>query len=87
MNINIIRNLAKTKKEQLKKNGDDLRKINNILNLLKDDMCFFKIDINLSIPILLYIGISEDKVRDIYFKLISADNYKREYDIRKMIGK
>ena len=85
MNIVKIKELALVKKEELKNNGENLDKINNILDFLEDEMCFFKVDINLSIPILLYIGIKEDDVVDVYFKLISAVNYKEKCQVRKGI--
>lgn len=87
MNIKEVRKYALRKKEILKKNNDDLDRINNIIAFLSDDMCFFKVDINLSIPILVYLGISEENVKDVYFQLISPVNYKGEYKVRKIIGK
>ena len=87
MDIEKIRKLALSKRQILEQNGEDLSKVNNVLSFLKDDMCFFKVDINLSIPILLYLGVKEEEVKDVYFQLISANNFKREYDVRKIISK
>ena len=85
MTINELKKLALVKKEELIKNNENLSKINNILMFLEDDMCFFKVNINISIPILLYLGISEDSVKDIYFQLISAKNYKKDCTVRKIM--
>lgn len=83
MTIQEIRKIAENKKNELIKNGESLDKINNIIILLKDDMCFFKIDINISIPILLYLGIPEDKVKDIYFELIDIKNFREDIKVRE----
>ena len=86
MNNDNIKQLALEKKQQLILIGEKLDKIDNILAFLEDNMCFFKVDINLSISILLYLGIPEDKVKDVYFQLISIENYnKKEYEVRKII--
>lgn len=87
MNIDNIRKLALEKKEKLKLSGENLEKIDLIICFLSDDLCFFKVDINLSIPILLYLGISKETVKDIYFQLISSNNYKKEYEVRTIIEK
>lgn len=80
-----IRDLALKKKNELMTKGEDLKKINNIITFLQDDMCFFKTDIYTSIPILLYLGVGEDEVKDVYFELMSIDNYKKGPDIRTII--
>ena len=87
MNIDKIRNIALLKKQVLEHCCEDLSKINNILSFLSDDMCFFKVDINISIPILLYLGVKEDEVKDVYFQLISVNNYKMDCDVRTIVGK
>lgn len=87
MTINDLKKLALLKKEQFKNNSDELKKIDNVIDFLSDEMCFFKVDINLSIPILLYLGITEENVKDVYFELISSKNFKKEYDVRRCVGK
>lgn len=87
MTVNELKKIALLKKEQNSNNLVELEKINNIISMLNDDMCFFKIDINLAIPILLYLGISEDIVKNVYFELISSKNFKTECEVRKCIGK
>lgn len=87
MEINKIRELASNKRIEMEKLGNDLKKIDSIIQLLSDDMCFFKISINLAIPVLLYLGISEQQVRDVYFQLINSKNFKKEFQVRKIIGK
>lgn len=54
----------------------------NIIIALSDDMFFFKTDINISIPILLYIGISEDNVKKVYFELIDYKNFHNDLSVR-----
>lgn len=85
MTIDDVRNLANIKKNQLISIGESTDKINIAIELLKDDMCFFKVDINIMIPILIYIGISEEKVKDVYFDLISIKNFNSNYKIRNGI--
>ena len=87
MSINKIREIAFNKRVELEKQGEDLKKINSVISLLSDDMCFFKININMAIPILLYLGISEQDVKDVYFQLIDASNFVKEPIVRKIIGK
>ena len=87
MSINKIREIAFNKRAELEKQGEDLKKITSVISLLSDDMCFFKININMAIPILLYLGISEQDVKDVYFQLIDASNFVKEPIVRKIIGK
>lgn len=85
MNINDIRKLAIEKKERLMLNDESVDMIDSVLAFLSDDMCFFKVDINLSIPILLYLGIREDNVKEVYFQLLDSKNFKKECEVRTII--
>lgn len=85
MNIEDIRNLAIRKKEELLKSGENSEKIDTILALLNDDMCFFKLDINIAIPILSYLGIEEKQLVDVYFCMISCANFKKGNKVRTAI--
>ena len=85
MTIDDVRNLALLKKEELIKSGEKIDKINTAIDLLKDDMCFFKVDINIMIPVLLYIGIAEENVKNVYFSLIDYKNYQSSNKVRNAI--
>ena len=87
MNISKLRQLAIAKKEELENKNESLDKINNIIDFLEDDMCFFKLNINLSVPILLYLGISEKDVKNVYFEIISPNNFRKEPEVRRGIDK
>lgn len=78
MTIKEIRNLAVEKREQILQAGENTEKIDNVINFLKDDMCFFKINIDISVPILLYLGISEEKVEEVFFDLIDFKNFNSD---------
>ena len=78
MTIKEIRNLSVEKREQILQAGENTEKIDNVINFLKDDMCFFEINIDISVPILLYLGISEEKVEEVFFDLIDFKNFNSD---------
>lgn len=87
MTIDELRTLALAKRMEFERAGEDLGKINRVITFLSDDMCFLKVSINISIPMLLYLGVSLENVKDVYAELINAKNFKTECSVRKIIGK
>lgn len=85
MKIDDIRKLAAIKSESIINNDEDYKKINLVNNLLKDDKCFFNIPIEIAIPILLYLGVKEENVKDVYFELISYKNFSENNIVRRAI--
>lgn len=74
--IEELKKMAKEKKEKIIASGnlDEIHRIELAERFLSDPQCFFKVRIDVSIPILVYIGIPENQVKDVYFKLISPEN-------------
>jgi len=85
MTIDDIRRLAYNKKEELINKEENTEKIDIAIDILRDDMCFFNIDINVMVPILLYVGVEEKDVKNVYFNLISFNNFKKKNIIRNAI--
>lgn len=85
MKIDDIRKLAIIKSQNIINNEDDYKKINLVNNFLKDDKCFFNIPIETAISILLYLGIKEEEVKDVYFELISYQNFSENDIVRRAI--
>ena len=91
MNIEDIKKLCDKKEQQFKENvnlfndNKDIEKIKLIREILKIDNCFFKISANEALNILLFLGVEKSKLKDVYFQLISFDNYKDE-SILKVVG-
>lgn len=52
-------------------NENERKKFEIIENILTDDDCFLKIDIEYAYAILRDLGVSEDQVRALYFDLIA----------------
>lgn len=44
--------------------------LNLINDLLKDDMCFIKINIDLALNMLQFLGYEKDETKEIYIKLV-----------------
>lgn len=72
--LNRIKELMKIKKEKLK-DSSDIEKYELIEELFKDNQWFLKIDIKNTISILEFLGVGEDEIEDLYYDLISMDNY------------
>jgi hypothetical protein len=62
--LEIIRNKAE------KLNNESNYKYQSIVDLLKDDKCFMKLDTNTSISILLSLGYNDIQAKKIYLELI-----------------
>lgn len=52
----------------------DKEKYQIIDKILKDDLCFFKMDIDTSISILLDLGFNESDAKELYKELIDSKN-------------
>ena len=76
MTIDIIREKYREKLSTNNLDANDKEMLKLIGNLLKDDMCFIKININLALNILSFIGYEKKKVKEIYVKLISEAKQK-----------
>lgn len=68
----------------LKKTGQSSKRNEIISNILKDDACFFKINKDDAFMILEDVGISKDKINNIYLNLISSDTYYYLKEIGKI---
>lgn len=76
-----VRNKFKSKEEILKnKNSETTNLIGELLN---DDACFLKINLDLALSILTFIGYPEEEAKDIYIKLMSesTNNAKGKYKL------
>lgn len=80
-----IRKKALKIKDKQQAMGENLDKIDNVINFLSDEQCFYKIDIYSAVPLLLYLGVKEEDVKDVYFDLIKPDNYKLNNLVRPAI--
>lgn len=70
-----IRLMNETRMLYLEKTGKENDKNKIISKILEDDSCFFKLNKDDAFMILKEIGIKEDKINEIYEKLISQKNY------------
>ena len=67
--------LEEKKKQQLTE--EDQKKVEFLDKLFKDEGCFFKLDFDVSLNILEYLGIDEETARTMYFDLISPEMFKK----------
>ena len=74
------------RKNEININGSELdkKKIQNIEQFLNVPNCFFQVDEDVAISMLLFLGIPNDKVENVYFALLSPDNYKND-DVYNLI--
>ena len=70
------------KKKKLIETEEDMEKISVIEELLLDESCFFKMDIETAIGILDFLGVSEDNIMDYYYSLISFENFSKIPSVR-----
>lgn len=71
-------NIQKLREINNKLIGTD-EKYDKIALLLEHDDCFFKISITTAYQILNDLGFNEDEIPNIYFKLISEEEYSKVY--------
>ena len=79
MNMNYLRELYK----KINKNilsQEQLDMYNKAAELLKIDDLFFKIDLASAVGLLSFLGISDDKIKEVYLQLISFKEYKSTND-------
>lgn len=69
----MIKKLRIITQELINKNMDK-EKYQIIDKILKDDLCFFKMDIDTSISILLDLGFNESDAKELYKELIDGKN-------------
>ncbi len=72
--INDIRKLLDNREKQVLSDIDN-EKIKTLKTLLAQDDIFFKLDIDTVVGILMFLQIPEDKVKEVYFSLISAESF------------
>ena len=70
----ILELLEEKKKQQLTE--EEQKKVEFLDKLFKDKGCFFKLDYEVSLNILEFLGIEENEANAIYFDLISPEVYK-----------
>lgn len=83
--IGKLKELVDFKKSVLEKKYDlddktkevELQKLNYLRIFLNNDMCFFDIDYDTAYNILVFLGISEDDVLNVYRQLISPQNINK----------
>lgn len=79
MNMNYLRELYK----KINKNTlsqEQLDMYNKAAELLKIDDLFFKIDLASAVGLLSFLGIPDDKIKEVYLQLISFKEYKSTND-------
>ncbi len=72
--IDYIRKLLEEKEKTITTDLDK-EKIENLKFILKEDDAFFKLDLETSLGILSYLGIKEDKLKELYFELVSPNEF------------
>ena len=71
MTLELVREKYKEKLSDNNLNANDKRILNLIGDLLKDNMCFIKINIDLSLSMLLFLGYEKDEAKKVYTQLIN----------------
>lgn len=72
--MNYLRELLKIKENNIQ-DEKDREKVENLKFLLSKDDVFFNLDISTAVGILAYLGVPEDKIKDMYFELVSPDSF------------
>ena len=75
MNLNDLKEKISIKEKQAK--PEEIEKINLIKSLLKNENCFFEIDMKLAIDILYFLGVEKEKLLETYYQLIKPNNLKQ----------
>ena len=83
MNLNDLKEKISIKEKQAK--PEEIEKINLIKSLLKNENCFFEIDMKLAIDILYFLGVEKEKLLETYYQLIKPNNVKKEDEVGKII--
>lgn len=83
MNLNDVRKRILVKEKKAK--PEEIEKINLIRSLLKNENCFFDIDMKLAIDILYFLGVEKEKLLETYYQLINTDNFKKEDSVVEII--
>ena len=83
MNLNDLKEKISIKEKQAKQ--EEIEKINLIKSLLKNENCFFEIDMKLAIDILYFLGVEKEKLLETYYQLIKPNNLKKEDEVVEII--
>lgn len=83
MNLNDLKEKILIKEKQAK--PEEIEKINLIKSLLKNENCFFEIDMKLAIDILYFLGVEKEKLLETYYQLIKPNNLKKEDEVVEII--
>ncbi len=84
IHIDEIKIMNETTIAYLKKMGQNIERNEIINEILKDEACFFKMDKEDAIMILISIGISAEKVEQTYSDLVSSEEYYSLYQNGKI---
>lgn len=74
MNLNDLKQMLALKKVTTQEEQEKKELIND---LFTNDLIFFELKMETAISILKFIGIADDKLVDVYFSLISPENYQK----------
>lgn len=73
--VKLLELLEVKKKQELTE--EDKKKVEFLDKLFKDEGCFFKLDIDISLNILEFLGLEEEQAKTMYFDLISPEMFKK----------
>lgn len=76
MNIEDLMKLVIQKEETIT-TSEEQEKINALKELFQNPTCFFSMKMEVAVDILLFLGISEEQVIDIYFALCSPTSFQK----------
>ena len=83
--INFIRRLFEEKALAVSSEEDE-EKIDNLKTILQNDNVFFMIDAETAVGILAFLGIREERIKEVYLSLISPETFKETDDTYITIG-
>ena len=79
--IDDIRYLLQEKKKSNLNTEEDIQKIDVLETFLINDRCFIHVNRLVAYEILNFLGVSEEKIDDVYDDLIAYENIKGEFEI------
>ena len=86
MDLEYIKSLILEKEKKLTSN-EERKQINIIKEFIKIPNCFFNIPIESAVGMLDFLGVPEEQIQDLYFELISPNNYQTLNGTRLTISK
>lgn len=73
--IEYLRKLL-VEKEKTVTTSEDKEKIENLKSILKNDEIFFELSMDIAVGIFDFLGVPQNDMIDLYFKLISPEAYQ-----------